>query len=962
MKKLLLFLLLAWPCLAKAQYFETGQDPASLKWRQINTENFQLIYPDYYENQAQKLAAIMETVYKKAGKSLDYSPKRISIILHTQTVKSNGLVAWAPKRVEFYTIPHQGIYSQDWIEQLAMHEFRHIVQIDKINHELPDIIKLVMGQQGTALVFGAYLPWWFIEGDAVVTETAFSNSGRGRFPSFLMDHRALAVEKGNYKYDKAYNGSFKNYVPDHYQLGYYLVGAARARYGSHLWSETLNRVGGKPFSFNPFNKVLKQKTGFSKVQLYNSVFDSLQKVWLAEDEKYTSPVFQVVSPQHEIYTSYNYNHWLDDSTVVSYKTALNKIPAFVKIDIGGNEKEILQPGRIFRESVNYRGEWLVFSEQAPDPRWQHSGESLIRLMNLETGEKKSIQPEFTAFAPAISPLNDKVVVVESNFASQYFLTVYSISSGQMLQRFSTVENNYFFQPEWLNENEIVAVVLFDKGMRLAKINMATQEMELLVDRDLGNIKHLRIAGNQLFFVSSYTAKNSLFKMDLNNNSIQQVFAPRFGVESPAISSNLKNVVLSDYTAEGFRLIKFAHTAETGKPLNRIDRGTYAMAEKLAAQEPGVFNFSEIDTVQFESKKYVKAAHLLNFHSWAPAAVETSNYQITPGVSLLSQNKLGTTELNIGFEWQTDERTGNFYGRYTYKGWYPVFDFEVNSGKSATKAPIIEQVLDPNGEVISQDTVLRRFTWNETNLGLDVRVPLDFSKGKYSRFLQPEIKYDFTLYDHDRSTPDQFFNGNYQSVTYRLYYQQLLRQSSQDVFPNFGFAIDGIYRHSPMGKTDLGNLALGQTYLYFPGLMGNHGIRLYNAYQTKTAANNYSFSDAIRYPRGWGKINSNRMYSLAFDYKMPLFYPEWTWGSLMYWQRLKASVFFDFAWLEANVFENGHVAGIFNSNFSSWGAELTGDVNFLRFYAPVEIGVRASYLPKTQKVYFDLLFSIDFNSL
>jgi len=47
MKKYLLILLFAVLLnIANAQYFQTGQDPAYIRWRQINTENFQLIYPD----------------------------------------------------------------------------------------------------------------------------------------------------------------------------------------------------------------------------------------------------------------------------------------------------------------------------------------------------------------------------------------------------------------------------------------------------------------------------------------------------------------------------------------------------------------------------------------------------------------------------------------------------------------------------------------------------------------------------------------------------------------------------------------------------------------------------------------------------------------------------------------------------------------------------------------------------
>jgi hypothetical protein len=170
MKKLVLIsALIFFTFFAGAQYFQTGQDPASINWRQINTSNFQLIYPDYYEEQAQLLAQKLEKVYAYASYSLHHKPASISILLHTQTVVSNGLVAYAPKRSEFYTTPNQSIYPLDWLEQLAVHEFRHVVQIDKVNSEIPGIIKILLGEQGTALVFGAYLPWWFIEGDAVVT-------------------------------------------------------------------------------------------------------------------------------------------------------------------------------------------------------------------------------------------------------------------------------------------------------------------------------------------------------------------------------------------------------------------------------------------------------------------------------------------------------------------------------------------------------------------------------------------------------------------------------------------------------------------------------------------------------------------------------------------------------------------------------------------------------------------------
>lgn len=944
---------------ALGQYFSTGQDPASLKWRQINTGNFQLIYPDYYEEQAQKLAGMMEKVYLSVGKSLHHNPQKISLVLHTQTVNSNGLVAWAPKRMEFYTIPHQGIYSQNWLEQLAIHEFRHVVQIDKISSELPKIIKLLLGEQGAALVFGMYLPWWFIEGDAVVAETAFSNSGRGRFPSFLMEHRALAVEKGNYKYDKAYNSSYKNYVPDHYKLGYYMVGETRKKYGNQLWNNVLNRVGEKPFSVTPFNKVLKNETGLNKVKLYQSVFADLKQTWVSEDQEFKNQVATVISPEKKGYASYQFNHWLNDSTILSYKTSLNKTPEFVLVS-NQKEKVVLKPGPIFNESINYKGEWMTWSEEISDPRWHHSGKSIIRMYNVLTKTKHSLKTEFTAFSPAISPGKDRIAVVESDFRDNFYLTIYNVKTGEPESRFQSTGNNYFFSPAWLNENEIIAIALIDNFKKIVKINPYKKEMIVLLEKDFGEIKSIKVVNERVWFIGSFTGKNCLYCLNLNNKTVEKMPEPRFGFDYPAISENGKKQLVSDYTAEGFRLIELDPAKQEIVQDEAVQK--VELADFLQNQEPGVLDFSNRNDTLYVSSKYSKPGHLLNFHSWAPAAVQTDVYEFAPGISFVSQNKLGTATLDLGYKWKTEEKTGDFYGKYTFKGWYPVFDLEATAGKNASKYASVTPVKNTAGQVVGQDTTFTRFTWNQTQVSADLRVPLDFSRKNFSRFLQPEVKLDYTSYSHDETTPDNFFEGQFRSAIYRLYFQQLQRQSYQDVYPNLGIIADFNFKHTPFGKTDLGTLFLGQTSVFLPGLMHNHGIKLFAAYQKKEHPSHYSFAESIRYPRGWGKINTTDAQSFSADYKLPLFYPEWSVGGLVYLKRVNTSLFADYAMLKGNIYEKGKVTGTYSTNISSYGIELTGDMHFLRFYAPVEMGFRTSYLPEAKNVYVDFLFSIDFNSL
>lgn len=962
MKKLiLLFLTFTLILKVSAQYFQTGQDPASIKWRQIDTRNFRLIFPDYFEKQAQKLAGTLETVYPYGSFSLQHSPDKMSVILHTQTVKSNGLVAWAPRRSEFYTTPHQGIYPQDWLEQLALHEFRHVVQLTKVNSNLPGWAKYVLGEQGTALVFGIYLPWWFIEGDAVITETALSNYGRGRFPSFLMEQKAQVVEKGVFSYDKAYLGSYRDFVPNHYTQGYFLAGNIRAKYGSSVWEEVLTRVGQKPLSVLPVRQVLKKRTGMNIAENYRAVFDSLQSSWVKADANYLSAPYKVISEPVKYFTSYSYNHRLNDSTLFSYKTAYNQISSFVKIGAHGKEKRLAFPGTIFSESVNGRDNWVVWSEQVPDLRWQHSGRSIIRLLNTGTKVRMKIVPEHKAFSPSISPDKMKIAVVETDFSSNYYLSVYRLPDGELLHRFQSANNDYFFSPEWLNNEKVAAVALTKNGKQMVSVDFPTKEMELLVPVDLADVKQLKLSGEWLYFISSFSGKNNLYRLNLNSKQIEQVYESRFGVESPAISADGKSIVLSDYTTDGFRVIEIPSDHNQIIPFENVKKGIYPLAEKLARQENGIPVFPDSVVQEYPSKKYRKGKHLFNIHSWAPVYVDTEEYQFSPGVSLMSQDKLGISETVLGYKWDLTEQTGRFVADYSFKGWYPVFDFKLSHGTRASEYWQITKNVNNQGQIISQDTTSQRYTWGQTNSSLNVRLPLNLERGPFNRLFQPEIQYGLTYYKAQESTPEQFKAGSFHSLAYRLYFHQLLKQSYLDVYPDFGLVLDGSFRHSPAGALRAGQIKAIQSVLYLPGFMKKHGIRLYGGAQEKDDSGTLGFSDVVRYARGWGRINTTSIYTAGADYKMPLLYPDLNMGGFLYVRRIKTALFADYTRLKGNFYHAGKVTGQFTEDISSLGIEVTSDVNFLRFYAPADIGFRASYLPELNDVYFNFLFSIDFTS-
>lgn len=61
---------------SQAQFINFGQDRSSLRWKQIKTNDFQIIYPDFFEENAQKAANIYTRLYRHAN-TLQLRPKKI---------------------------------------------------------------------------------------------------------------------------------------------------------------------------------------------------------------------------------------------------------------------------------------------------------------------------------------------------------------------------------------------------------------------------------------------------------------------------------------------------------------------------------------------------------------------------------------------------------------------------------------------------------------------------------------------------------------------------------------------------------------------------------------------------------------------------------------------------------------------------------------------------------------------
>lgn len=242
----------------QAQFLDYGADPARFKWNVAKLPHYNLIYPQGNDSMAYRYALYLENVYPRVKKTIGEPMKiKFPVILHPGSMSSNGLVSWAPRRMELITTPSSKLDAQSWDKHLVLHESRHVIQMGKLMHGIFRPLYYIIGEQAAG-VAAFFLPTWFLEGDAVSTETAMSNAGRGRLPEFNMTYRAQMLGDGKlFSFDKLLLGSYKDYTGDYYALGYDLTSYARYRYGSDIWDKTTSRYVSVPFLFRVPSNIIR---------------------------------------------------------------------------------------------------------------------------------------------------------------------------------------------------------------------------------------------------------------------------------------------------------------------------------------------------------------------------------------------------------------------------------------------------------------------------------------------------------------------------------------------------------------------------------------------------------------------------------------------------------------------------------------------------------------------------------
>ena len=1000
MKRLLITLyLIVLTISASGQFYVTGDDPGRLKWYSLDTENFKIIFPEGNDSLARVYGSNLEkyrtsvsltTGYQAGGPGKD----RMPVVLHTWNT-ANGSVAWAPKRMDLFTIP--SAYEPNalpWDKMLAIHESRHVTQMQFGMTKALKPFNWFFGEMFNILASVEYPGISHIEGDAVIVETAYSQSGRGRTADFLDYYRVAYDEGVRRSWGQWRFASQKNYSPTYYALGYLTVGGIRHFYDCpDYMSQAYHQIARQPYKFGSFYSVAKKVSGKKR---FNDVFleiaDSMAVIWKAEaDARAPYIPMEAVTKEPRLYTDYISNVFVNNELYAIKKGHLNT-PEMVRITEDGDNRISAFSSQTGK--VKFQGNRLFWSETMPDERWTMQTHSRIRFMKgrlengvaLWSGDKNLSDNDRLLYNPSVSGDGKLIACVEYKVKGGSSLVVLDAADGSVIRTVDAPEGLQLVETAWIGEN-VYATGLSEAGYGIYSINDRCESIlkaQPVLMKDFGSY------GNELMFTCDRTGSNELYHFNLQSGKLTQKTSIRHGGESFAYSPDGKWLYFSSQTVKGKQIFRTPVSELFSYDADLSDRHKYMLAESLTAQEMAVMDkmkaeHPETDSVTEENmagayssepKRYRKFPHMFNVHSWAPLYVNVNNimnmsYDYTYDLASLGatgiiQNKLSTAVGQFGYSahrdpYHPDKWRHSGHVKFTYSGFYPIVELSVDFNDRSAIQYNPKAIVENGYSMMSIDAKedAAPFVYAD----LKVYVPFDLSSGGWFRGVIPQVSYSFSndffnssmpYISHreqdgagapggqvflgatdGKNRPMQYLRGNLRAYT-------MLGTSNSCVYPRWGIGAElgvssmlaAMDYYSPMGYA--------YVYGYVPGFARTHGIRLSVLYQTKLKDSPFGQRTVSIMPRGFAgtpSIGSNlsvqkkSLAKVSAEYGIPIYIGDIAIAnSLLNIKRLVFTPHFDYTFIDST-----------GSGLYSAGATLTLNLESVLWLGwPCSFGVTGSY--------------------
>lgn len=893
---------------AAAQSF--GGNPASVKWQQVNTDTVRVIFPKGWEQQAQRITQVVHRLQRQQASNLGKDFRKVNIVLQNQTLLSNAYVGLAPFRSEFYTTAPQNVFTlgaANWLDNLAVHEYRHVQQYNNFNKGLSRFASWLLGEQGQALANALSVPDWFFEGDAVFNETRYTGQGRGRLPLFLSSYQSLWLANRQYDFMKLRNGSLRDYVPNHYELGYLLVAYGRKQYGDDIWRRITDDAARFRSWLYPFQGAVKKYTGVPYAQFVKEAMQYYRQQWQTSGSDQVNWLTPAVPKQ---VVNYQYPQAAADGSVIVLKTGNRTIPAFYKLTTDGKEDRIAVKDISADTYFTYQNGKIVYAAYQPDPRYGNREFQSIRELDVQTGKEKILLRRSRYFSPALSSDGKRLLAVEMDASGRSNL-IHMDTAGTVLDSFTqagvvystprfSADDRFFYAAE-RNQAGEMSLLKYQQGRSLPVDTLMAPANRL--------IGYLTVQSDTLLFTTTYQGRDELWALvdGRERRGPYRLASYATGLYQGIIQAD-GGLVCAAFTAEGYRLGRFHPRWER-----------LALRDELTEPNlPGIYPDSDrsllasLPAGNFQVSKYPKSTRLLNLHSFRPF-YEQPEYSLT----LYGENVLNTLQSEIAYTYNENEGSHKLGYNGAYGGSFlqPVFGVSNTWQRSGAW---------------NRDTMLN---WNELVGYAGLRLPLNLTGGKQYRNLTLTATYHLDKISWTGLARKLLADRSFPYLQTRIAYSGQIQRTAQQIYPHLGQSLVLQYRNLVNNYSAYQFLATGS--LFLPGLGHSHSLVLTAAFHSRDTLQQYLFANNFPFSRGYSAVDFPRMWKVGVNYHFSWAYPDKGFGNLVYLLRVRSNLFFDYG-----IGRSLRLAT--NYPFQTVGTELFFDTRWWN-QQPVTFGVRYSRL-------------------
>ncbi|MFK8057235.1 MAG: hypothetical protein AB8F78_14015 [Saprospiraceae bacterium] len=958
-----------------------GQDlgglPGEIDWKVLKSKDVNVITTPAAEAFARRTLTIDEALIELRPLSLGGRIEQIDVVVQNETVVPNGFVGLEPFRSYLYSSPPQQqnlVGTTDWVDELAIHEYRHVEQFANLRRGWTRVASHLFGQGGWSAMIGLTTPDWFFEGDAVVSETTLTYSGRGRTPEFSALQRANALAGKQFAYQKARNGSFRDRVPNHYPLGYALTMHGWLN-DKKLWPEVVRKSGNGWPPIYPFSNALKKQTGKSTRAYYKMVYDSLATVWqdelaatkltrhyalpgLLEDlDIFANPLpvgtwVRETVPTYKEAGSVIYGgaYQLDSNDIVAERKSQVNIRELVVVSPTGKVKSLAGLGTTIDGSMHAAGGKVVWTQLRNHPRRPNQTYAVIMRMDLVTGNKQQITKRTRYYNPGLNSDGSRVVVVEKIPNEPARLKVIFSGAGTIAQEVEEPIKQPFdliIGPRFTADDQsIIAVAKQKDALAIWRFDVPLydslpQTREQLTPWTRHVLGTPYVHRDHVYFSASFTGIDNIFRVRVDGKGeIEQLTNVAVSATQPSVDD--QRLYFVEVNALGNPVSVLPRPQWLNKPIQivePVDMPRYAHLEfdgaskvfrerfftrKLPKGEYGVLTTVKQKDIASSSadgkflSEYKGLLRGFSFYSFQPQADQN---QVSG--TIFGGNILGDLDSEITIGRNLNEGRNYVNASATLARTWP---WVTGSFGTANRSTLYLQTQDT--------TRLRRSRFLEYRTGVRLLAPFRQDYGEYNVQFRPYAGATYLYFTSTRNERPGTSAIGAGDVGFQL--SRLRQVAPKHILPRAGQLLTVRMRRSIYGAAEPAQQITATAGLFLPGFNPVHTLYLRAHARDEALTNNYQFPDFYSYARGYSKTPNGRALGVSADYYFPIAYPDIGALGLVYVSRLRANVWADATRLRlpAQYIDRDDI-------YASFGIDITMDATFFNV-ENLPVGVRFAY--------------------